>query len=73
MSAVLDLACDLIRRPSVTPEDAGCLEVVGARLAAGWEEIETPAKPGPKQPAEPETEPMDSAPKRQRRKNSEEQ
>lgn len=34
MSAVLDLACDLIRRPSVTPEDAGCLDVVGARLAA---------------------------------------
>lgn len=45
----------------------------GARLAAGWEEIETPAKPEPKHPAQPGTEPTDSAPKRQRRKNSEEQ
>lgn len=30
----LALACELIRRPSVTPEDAGCLEILGARLAA---------------------------------------
>jgi succinyl-diaminopimelate desuccinylase len=27
------LACELIRRQSVTPEDAGCLEIIGARLA----------------------------------------
>jgi succinyl-diaminopimelate desuccinylase len=33
MSAVLDLARDLIARASVTPEDAGCLELIGARLA----------------------------------------
>jgi succinyl-diaminopimelate desuccinylase len=32
MSAVLDLACDLIRRRSVTPEDAGCLRLIGERL-----------------------------------------
>jgi succinyl-diaminopimelate desuccinylase len=31
---VLALACELIRRPSVTPEDAGCLDILGARLAA---------------------------------------
>lgn len=32
MSAVLDLACELIARRSVTPEDAGCLPLIGARL-----------------------------------------
>jgi len=32
MSDVLELACDLIRRRSVTPEDAGCLPLIGARL-----------------------------------------
>ncbi|HTV85902.1 MAG TPA: succinyl-diaminopimelate desuccinylase [Dyella sp.] len=32
MSDVLELSCDLIRRRSVTPEDAGCLKVIGARL-----------------------------------------
>ncbi|OOG61236.1 succinyl-diaminopimelate desuccinylase [Rhodanobacter sp. B04] len=32
MSDVLDLACDLIRRRSVTPEDAGCLPLLGERL-----------------------------------------
>ncbi len=32
MSEVFDLACDLIRRRSVTPEDAGCLSLIGARL-----------------------------------------
>lgn len=46
---------------------------MGARLAAGWEEVETPAEPESKRPAEPESEPTESAPKRQRRKNSEEQ
>ena len=28
----LALACELIARPSVTPEDAGCLELIAARL-----------------------------------------
>ena len=32
MSDVFDLTCDLIRRHSVTPEDAGCLPLIGARL-----------------------------------------
>jgi succinyl-diaminopimelate desuccinylase len=30
--ATLDLACELIARPSVTPQDAGCLDLVCARL-----------------------------------------
>ena len=33
MSEVFDLAVDLIRRRSITPEDAGCLPEIGARLA----------------------------------------
>lgn len=32
MSDVFDLTCDLIRRRSVTPEDAGCLPLITARL-----------------------------------------
>ena len=32
MSEVLDLTCELIRRRSVTPEDAGCLPMIGGRL-----------------------------------------
>jgi succinyl-diaminopimelate desuccinylase len=32
MSEVFDLTCDLIRRRSVTPEDAGCLALIGGRL-----------------------------------------
>jgi len=37
MSDVLELACDLIARPSVTPEDAGCQALIDARLqAAGF-------------------------------------
>lgn len=32
MSDVLELACDLIRRRSVTPDDAGCQELLAARL-----------------------------------------
>lgn len=32
MSDVFDLACDLTRRRSVTPEAAGCLSLIGARL-----------------------------------------
>lgn len=31
---VLDLACELIRRPSVTPRDEGCLNLLAARLQA---------------------------------------
>lgn len=33
MSATLDLAMDLIRRESVTPEDAGCQDLITNRLA----------------------------------------
>ncbi|HWR95347.1 MAG TPA: succinyl-diaminopimelate desuccinylase, partial [Arenimonas sp.] len=33
MSAVLDLTLDLIARESVTPEDAGCQDVIAERLA----------------------------------------
>ena len=33
-SPTLELTCDLIRRQSVTPEDAGCLDQIGARLEA---------------------------------------
>ena len=32
MSATFDLACELIRRPSVTPDDAGCQALMAARL-----------------------------------------
>ncbi len=34
MSPTLELACDLISRPSVTPDDQGCQEVMAVRLAA---------------------------------------
>lgn len=34
MSATLDLAIDLIERPSVTPRDAGCQTLIAGRLAA---------------------------------------
>jgi succinyl-diaminopimelate desuccinylase len=38
MSDVLALACELIARPSVTPEDAGCQALVSERLArAGFQ------------------------------------
>ena len=40
MSDVLDLACDLIRRRSVTPEDAGCLQLLGERLARSGFRVE---------------------------------
>ncbi|GAB3345000.1 succinyl-diaminopimelate desuccinylase [Marilutibacter aestuarii] len=37
MSEVLELACELISRPSVTPDDAGCQALLAARLqAAGF-------------------------------------
>lgn len=34
MSDVLALTCDLIARPSVTPEDAGCQQLIAQRLSA---------------------------------------
>jgi succinyl-diaminopimelate desuccinylase len=34
MSATLALTEQLIARPSVTPDDAGCLEILGKRLGA---------------------------------------
>lgn len=33
MDRVIDLACELIRRPSVTPDDAGCQPLLADRLA----------------------------------------
>lgn len=33
MSDILDLSCELIRRPSVSPDDQGCLELIATRLA----------------------------------------
>jgi len=38
--ATLQLMQDLIRRPSVSPEDQGCLEIISARLAAAGFRIE---------------------------------
>ena len=32
LSPTLELACDLIRRPSVTPVDEGCQELMMRRL-----------------------------------------
>ncbi len=32
MSETLDLTCEFIRRPSVTPADAGCMELIAERL-----------------------------------------
>ena len=40
MSAALDLARQLIARPSVTPDDAGCQQLIAARLAAAGFEAE---------------------------------
>jgi succinyl-diaminopimelate desuccinylase len=40
-NAVLDLAIDLISRQSVTPEDAGCQEIMSKRLKALGFKIET--------------------------------
>ncbi len=38
MSEVLELACELIRRPSVTPDDGGCQDLLAERLgAAGFD------------------------------------
>jgi len=33
MSPTLELTADLLRRPSVSPEDHGCLDIIAARLA----------------------------------------
>lgn len=41
MSATLDLALDLIRRPSVTPDDAGCQALIAERLSAVGFRIES--------------------------------
>lgn len=40
MSAPFDLACELLRRPSVTPDDGGCQTLIADRLAAGGFTIE---------------------------------
>ena len=40
MSEILDLTCDLIRRRSVTPDDAGCQALIGARLARAGFNVE---------------------------------
>ncbi|WP_449447706.1 succinyl-diaminopimelate desuccinylase [Thermomonas brevis] len=40
MGEVLALACDLIARPSVTPDDAGCQGLIAARLQAAGFSIE---------------------------------
>jgi succinyl-diaminopimelate desuccinylase len=38
VSDVLDLACELIARPSITPDDAGCQALIAARLrTAGFD------------------------------------
>lgn len=40
MSSVLDLACELIARPSITPDDAGCQQLIASRLATAGFAIE---------------------------------
>jgi len=40
MSNTLQFAMDLIRRPSVTPDDAGCQQLLGERLAAAGFRLE---------------------------------
>ena len=41
MNRTLDLACELIARPSETPSDAHCQQLIGARLQAIGFELET--------------------------------
>ncbi|MEO7430969.1 MAG: succinyl-diaminopimelate desuccinylase [Dokdonella sp.] len=41
MSDVVDLTCDLIRRASVTPDDAGCQAMLAARLAQSGFAVES--------------------------------
>ncbi|WAH63021.1 succinyl-diaminopimelate desuccinylase [Xanthomonas hortorum] len=40
MSDIVDLTCELISRPSVTPDDAGCQELIAQRLARAGFAIE---------------------------------
>ncbi|MEP6880664.1 MAG: succinyl-diaminopimelate desuccinylase [Dokdonella sp.] len=40
MSTILDLTCELIRRASVTPDDAGCQALLAARLSDAGFKIE---------------------------------
>jgi len=40
MSETLDLALELLHRPSVTPEDSGCQEIMAERLAAAGFHVE---------------------------------
>ena len=40
MSSVLDLTCELVSRPSITPDDAGCQPLIASRLAAAGFAIE---------------------------------
>lgn len=40
MDPTLELACDLIRRPSVTPDDAGCQDLAAERLGAAGFAVE---------------------------------
>ncbi len=40
MTPTLDLAAELIRRPSVTPEDGGCQDILAQRLAANGFHVE---------------------------------
>jgi succinyl-diaminopimelate desuccinylase len=40
-SSVVDLAIELIGRPSVTPEDAGCQKLIGERLSAAGFQVES--------------------------------
>lgn len=39
-NATLDLACELIQRPSVTPADCGCQNLIGERLQAAGFKLE---------------------------------
>lgn len=41
MSEILDLTIDLIRRPSITPDDQGCQKLLGERLARAGFAIES--------------------------------
>lgn len=40
MTATLELTAELVRCPSVTPDDHGCLDIIGKRLAAHGFEVE---------------------------------
>ena len=41
MSEILQLTCDLIARPSITPDDAGCQQLIAQRLQAAGFSIES--------------------------------